>query len=167
MNPNTPKFLVYILWVLNILALGLLIFFLIWMFKSHPTEDAYVIHRSFENKVVSISRDFKMMEHNQFIPIKSPYEIGTEYYCTIELVDSSFIVDCTSKYSNRVHVITTMEYVAWQLIKISNDSDFKPSDDIYMDKINYVFNNETAQFPDTIKYLGLKIYDIEPWTIGE
>lgn len=187
---KAPKFLVILMWIFNFCALLLLVFLLYVMFSAHETENTYVIKRTndYPPKFVNVSREYTMFSNHQFVPIKSYNAIGTEYFCTIEMVDSSFIVDYTSDFLGNFHM-EGMRFYVWNLIESTVDSTFIP---IRMINGSIILNSNDKEFvcdfvgsdepgfkpyyknrvvlnelPDTIKYMGLKIYNIETWTLDK
>jgi hypothetical protein len=167
---DVPKFLRVLLWIMLIGTIIVGYLLIDTMFSKHPTYNHYVITRSndYPPKVVKIAKEYKMMQNTQFVPTKAYVRIGLDYFCTVEMVDSSFLVDYTQTWLGNFHY-EGLRYKVWELIELSKDSAFQPSKDVKEDCWISVcaiscFYKTSQELPDTIEYMGLRIYNIEPWT---
>ncbi len=127
--------------------------------KTQKSDSCYVITRStvYPFKVTKISNEYKPIAFNQFVPKKGYTNIGTEYLCNIDMTDSTFLMYFTNKYVGKFHY-ESLKFYVWELIKINEDSTFK-----YVD----INKNEISVLSDTIFYKGLKIYNIEKYSIDK
>lgn len=131
-----------------------------WFIET--SEDCYVIERTknYPYHVKKISKEYKVHKNNQFVPIKGFTALGKEYYCTIEMVDSTFLVDYVTNYGGKFHY-DGFRFHVWQLIEKYKDIDYKLSFRTKGTIDYFVGSGEKPELPDTIYYQGLKIYDIE------
>ena len=61
----------------------------------------------------------------QYVPRKAYTKLGLEYFCTIEMTDSTFIVDYTDYYLGNFKYEGVRFYV-WNLVEATSDSTFTP-----------------------------------------
>jgi hypothetical protein len=142
----------------TILSLGVILFAVIVVNTSKKTPDFYCITRtsSYPNQVITIDKSYKNIKNVQFVPIKGYSNIGIEYLCTIEMMDSTFLTYFTNEYVGNFHY-ESMRFFVWNVIEKSKDSTFST--------ISTIKASDIAHKNDTILYKGLKIYDIEKFTM--
>ena len=143
----------------SILSLFVILLTTIYVNINHKTPDFYCITRtnSYPNQVITISKSYKKTNKNvQFVPIKGYSNIGVEYLCTIEMMDSTFLTYFTNEYLGKFHY-ESMRFFVYNVIEKSKDSTFVTISKIKESDISYK--------NDTILYKGLKIYDIENFTM--
>lgn len=130
-------------------------------FSNHKIDDHYVITRTndYPPTVTKISKEYNMYSKNvQFVPIKAYIKIGLEYFCTVEFVDSTYLVNYTNHYLGNFHY-EGLRFHIWQLIGVLNDSTYIPTSDI-----KKWIKDDYIVISDTIYSMGLKVYDIEKYT---
>jgi len=134
------------------------------LFTEQTSDNCYVITRTndYPFTVEKISKTHKLLTYTQYVPIKGYSKIGLKYFCTIEMMDSTFIVNYTNKYLGNFNY-EGLRYCTWELIESCIDSTFENTSAI-TDNYTYI---KTRNLPDTIFYQGLKIYDIEPYSIDK
>ena len=121
---------------------GILIGFLILIgymtFGSQYDSTHYYI-----DKDHGVSKYYTMNNHQSRVPVKAFTKIGLKYFCTIELTDSTMIVE--NLILDNPFKYEILRYRTWEVIERQSP-------------------NVTW---DTLYYKGMKIYDIEDYTIDK
>lgn len=141
------------------LCIGLLLF----SFTNQMSKEHYVISRSdgYPSTVKMISKEYNLYSDIQFIPINAYIKVGMDYFCTVEFVDSTYLVNYTNHYFGNFNY-GGLRFHTWQLIELSKDSTYNLTSDIKeWSADDYKFVN------DTIYSVGLKIYNIEKYTLDK
>ena len=127
--------------IIGILVITLLVMFTLTL--TSRTSGNYIIF----NDTNEVEKDvilWKVLNKGNVtqIPIKTFTKLGMEYFCNIELLDSTIIVEQLEKYDKISYEI--IRYHVWEEITSYGD----------IEKLEI----------DTIYFKGLKVYNIEPYT---
>ena len=158
---------------LCVLGYAFLIYLFVDTFSTKTANGSYVITRTtgYPQKVEKISRTYKRIPFHdlkstcQFVPIKAHIKLGLEYFCTVEMKDSSFLVYYTNNYVGNFHY-EGLRFFVWNIIEFSTHNESIDYLIKEQDK-NIVIKNSNKEFPDTILWKGLKIYDIEKYSFDK
>lgn len=146
--------------ILTIVMLLMLFWvFKIMLFDSYTSDEYYIIKRTDSN--YEIVNEYKSYNLLQFVPKKSFVKLGLEYFCDVEMTDSTFIVDYLNYYlvyPDNFNYEGVRFYV-WNLIEYSKDSSNIP--------ISHINKDEIYMNSDTIYYNGLKIYNVEKYSFDK